>query len=102
MALPSFLHDKDYLYDLDNEKIKVQYVKIVLLTFDEEVIREIQGYATGGSVTVNGSAALRRTISLNMFADEQLNNLENVNNLISINKKFKVYVGYKNMTKKWK
>lgn len=102
MALPSFLHDKDYLYDLDNEKIKVQYVKIVLLTFDEEVIREIQGYATGGSVTVNGSAALRRTISLNMFADEQLNDLENVNNLISINKKFKVYVGYKNMTKKWK
>ena len=50
MALPSFLHDKDYLYDLDNEKIKVQYIKIVLLTFDEEVIIPPEIFATNSFV----------------------------------------------------
>lgn len=101
MAAPNFSRDKEYMYDLDNMSIKTLYVKIILMTFNEEPIREIQGYATGGSITVNGSAALRRTISLQMYADEQINNLENVNNLISINKKFKIYVGYKNMALKW-
>lgn len=37
-----------------------------------------------------------------MYADEQINQLENIDNLISINKKFKVYIGYENKIKKWK
>ena len=97
----TFLQDKEFLYSLDNQKIKNLFVKIVLMTYNEEPIREIQGYATGGSINVNGSAALRRTASLNMYVDEQINNLENINNLISINKKFKIYIGYKTMGRKW-
>ena len=34
---------------MDKEKVKVHYVKIVALTFDEKPIREIQGSISSGS-----------------------------------------------------
>jgi hypothetical protein len=70
---------------------------LVLLTFDEKPVKEIQGVVqNGGSISVNGASALRRTISLTMFADVSNNDLTNIDNLISLNKKVKVFTGYKN------
>ena len=95
------LNDYDFLLSLDKAKIKTQFVKIVLLDFNENPIREIEGKITSGSLGVNGSAAVRRTINFSMLADPRTSDLENLDNEISLNKKIKVYTGYLNPFKKY-
>lgn len=96
-----YLNDMNFLTALDKLRIKSHYAKIVLLSFDEKPIREIQGNITSGNLSVNGSSSVRRTINLTMLADETNSNLENIDNEISINKKVRVYVGYKNPLKSY-
>ena len=91
-----YLDDLDFLTALDKMSIHVKYAKIILLSFDEKPIREIQGNITSGSVSVNGSSAVRRTITHSMLANEGNSNLENIDNEISVNKKVSVLIGYKN------
>lgn len=79
---------------LDEMPVRVLYLKLLLLDFKENPIREIQGISQSGNISINGSAAIRRTISLSMFTTKENNNLEDLNNLISLNKKVKVQVGY--------
>lgn len=86
---------------LDKLNIRTHYAKIILLSFDDKPIREIQGNITAGSLSVNGSSAVRRTISLTMLADEHNSNIEDIDNEISINKKVKVLVGYTNPLKSY-
>ena len=96
-----YMNDMNFLTALDKLRIKSHYAKIVLLSFDEKPIREIQGNITGGNLSVNGSSSVRRTINLTMLADETNSDLENIDNEISINKKVRVYVGYKNPLKSY-
>lgn len=92
-----YLKDQRFLNLLDNNKIKTQYVKIIILDFAENPIREIQGTVqSGGSISVNGASSLRRTCSFTMFASAATNDLTNIDNLISLNKKIKIIIGYKN------
>lgn len=91
-----YLNDLDFLVKLDKLNLRTQYAKIILLSFDEKPIKEIQGNITAGSLSVNGSSSIRRTINLTMLAKQENSNLENIENEISINKKIKVLVGYKN------
>lgn len=91
----------EFLTALDKLHLRTQFAKIVLLSFDEKPIREIQGNITSGSMTVNGSSAVRRTISLTILANEENSNLEDVENEISIKRKVKIYVGYKNPLKSY-
>ena len=86
---------------LDKLNIRTHYAKIILLSFDDKPIREIQGNITAGSLSVNGSSSVRRTISLTMLANEHNSNIEDIDNEISINKKVKVLVGYTNPLKSY-
>lgn len=98
-----YLNDMDFLTQLDKLHMRVQYAKIILLSFkDEEPIKEIQGSITSGNLSVNGSSAIRRTINLTMLASIDNNNLEDIDNEISINKKIKVLIGYDNPLKSYK
>ena len=92
-----YLTDSKFLSMLDEMRIKNHYAKITVLSFvDEKPLREIQGIATAGSITVNGQAALRRTISLTVSGIENENDINNIENIISINKKVKIEVGLEN------
>ena len=92
-----YLTDSKFLSMLDEMRIKKHYAKITVLSFvDEKPLREIQGIATAGSITVNGQAALRRTISLTVSGVENENDINNIENIISINKKVKIEVGLEN------
>ena len=92
-----YLTDSKFLSMLDEMRIKKHYAKITVLSFvDEKPLREILGIATAGSVTVNGQAALRRTISLTVSGIENENDINNIENIISINKKVKIEVGLEN------
>lgn len=97
-----YLQDSEFLLKLDRANVREHWGRLTLLSFAEEPIREIQGLMSSGSLSVNGSAAIRRTISLTMIANEETNNLENIDNLISINKKIKVEVGLTNPFKSYK
>lgn len=79
---------------LESMKVRKTYVKIILLDFEENKIKDIQGIVTQGSINVNGNAAIRRTLTLTMLAFQKNTNIENINNLISLNKKIKVEIGY--------
>ena len=97
-----YLKDKEFLQKLEDMNVKTQYVKLTILDFAEKPVREIQGQVqSGGTINVNGSSSLRRTLSFTMFADVYTNDLTNLDNLISLNKKIKVEIGYKNLIKNY-
>ena len=88
---------------IDKMHIRTQYAKIVLLTFDELPIAEIQGSITSGTLSVNGTSAIRRTISLTMLADATNANIEDATNqmAITIDKKVRIEIGLKNTIKSY-
>ena len=113
-----YLKDADFLRALDNEENKFYWVKIDVLkeisfsnstikeeefgdkkfkTIVERPIESIAGRVLPGStITIDGSSAVRRTCSITFVAEEAENNLTDVENLLSINKKIKIMVGIEN------
>ena len=97
------LNDQIFLNELDKLPIRKQHLRLTLLDFQERPIREIVGIASGnGSLSLNGASTTRRTVSFNILADEDTNNLTNIDNLISLNKKFKVAIGLENSLTEYK
>ena len=96
MALPSFYNDRRFLTQLDNLKIKQQYIKITVLNWQEQPIEEVQGICISGNLNVSGDSSMRRTASLSVLADQKNNNLANMDHLFAINKKCKLELGIKN------
>ena len=93
-----YLKDSAFLKKFDELKLKEQYVKLIVLTFDEMPIQEIQGKVTSGNLTLDGSSGMRRTGNLSMVADEYENDLTDTKHLLSINKKVEVLIGFVNTT----
>lgn len=93
-----YLKNSAFLKKIDEMPLKEQFVKITILDFLENPITEIQGKVTSGSISLNGSSAVRRTANLNMVADDANNDVRSINNLLSINKKIKLEIGFTNMT----
>lgn len=89
-------YDDNFLKKLNKARLRTHYAKVILLTFDEKPVAEIQGEITGGSINVNSSSAIRRTLSLSMLVNESVAKISNVENQISLNKKIQVEIGLKN------
>ena len=96
-----YLKDSIFLKKLDEEKLKEHFVKLIILTFDEMPIQEIQGVITGGNFTLDGSSSMRRTGNLSMIADQYENDLTDTKHLLSINKKVEVLIGFTNTTNQY-
>ena len=97
-----YLKDSFFLKKFDKLKIKEQLVKIIVLTFDEKPIEEIQGKIISGNFSLDGSSGMRRTGNLTMVADEYENDLTDTKHLLSINKKVEVLIGFINTTDQYK
>ena len=98
-----YLQDKRFLKEMDLLNLKEQLVKITVLDWAENPIKEIQGKATGGSINLDGKSSMRRTCNLTMFVQDYEDiNVTSINNLISINKKMLLSVGIINTTEKYK
>ena len=93
-----YLKDSSFLKQFDEIKLKEQFVKITVLTFDEQPIEEIQGRVISGSFNLDGSSSMRRTGNINIIANEYENDLTKTKNLLSINKKIQVLIGFTNTT----
>lgn len=86
------LLDQDFLRELDLKRNKSTYAKIILLTWDENPVYEIQGKITAGSINVDGNSAVRRTCSLTMVSPE----VDITNTHWALKNKFKLEVGIEN------
>ena len=90
--MSNVLLDKQFLKQLDEWPQREIYIKIISLDFAENPRAEIQGVATGGSINVDGSSAVRRTCSLNLVTENQhINEFD-----WALESKFKVEIGLKN------
>ena len=97
-----YLKDSSFLQSVDRLKVKEQYVKITVLDFQENPIQDIQGKVTSGNINLDGKSSVRRTANLSMIADEYINDLSNVEALLSMNKKVELQIGYLNTTDRYK
>ena len=88
--------DKDFLKKLDLDHNKVIYVKLVVLDKEEQPISSIEGRVSQGSISITGTSAVRRTCNLTFLAEETENDLTDIDNLLSIEKRVAIYVGQKN------
>lgn len=104
-----YLENKEFLKRLDIEERKVQYVRITALDFKTEAaIAHLEGIATGGSVNLNGSSNVRRTMSCSLLVKPEglekqgsfekilYSNITEIQNLISLNKKISAEIGFEN------
>ena len=98
-----YLTDTKFLKSIDVLRIKQQYAKINVLSFTtEKVLNEITGNITGGSITIDGSSAMRRTASLSLITNNKKFNDVDIKKLLTINKKIELQVGFKNTTTQYK
>ena len=94
----SYLKDSVFLKKLDLENLKRYYVKIIVLAMDETPIQAIEGKISSGSINIDGNSSMRRTCNLTFLIEEtEDNNLMNIDNLLSINKKIKIEIGIENI-----
>ena len=92
-----YLQDTPFLKELSQQQLKTMYAKIIILDKQELPISDIEGKVTSGSVTINGSSAVRRAGSLSFVAQETDNmKLTDVRHLLSMTRKIKIFVGIEN------
>ena len=93
-----YLQDKAFLKIIDELPIKSQQVRLTVLTLQNKPIAQIEGVATGGSISVNGSSTVRRSGSLSIIADDTNYRITDIDNVIYMNKKVCIEMGYDNTT----
>ena len=92
------LSRRDFLSKIDNFISQKKYVRITLLNWSEEPLKEIQGIITSGNIALDGSSAVRRTLSLTTVVDSESYDIDDAQMDFAINKKIFVEVGIVNKT----
>ncbi len=89
---------REFLKKIDSFVNQKQYVRITLLNWDEEPLKEIQGELTSGTITKDGSSSVRRTCSLSASVGNGDYDIDDADYDFSINKKIFIEIGVKNYT----
>lgn len=94
--------DKEFIKTIDELRVKDILVKITVLNFTtERPIQEIQGRVISGDLSIQTSSPIRRSGSLTVYVDETNDDILNIDNIISINKKVMIELGIKNTTNQY-
>lgn len=96
-----FLNDASFLKQLAGLHIKEYFVKITVLNWEEDEIEDIEGRVISASINIDGNSSIRRTATLSVYIDDINNNITSANNLLSINKKINLQIGFNNTTDKY-
>ena len=88
----------NFFRKVDSMLVQKQYVKITLLSWDEEPLKEIQGELTSGTLTKDGSSSVRRTCSFSASVSGGDYTVEDGEMDFAINKKVFIEIGVKNYT----
>ena len=89
----SALKRRNFLKTIDNFVNQKQYVRLTLLNWNEEPLKEIQGVIASGSLSKDGSSPIRRTCSLTASIDSGEYDIENMSYDFAINKKIFIEIG---------
>lgn len=107
---------QELLKYVDTLQIKQHYMKIELsnpYSSSSNDVFALEGIATQGNISVNGNSAVRRSGSLTMivpdekifgsqFGGKTINKVTQLSNLIAINKRAKISIGYENTGSQYK
>ena len=92
---------RNFLEQIDDFINQKQYIRITLLDWQENGIKEIEGELTSGSITKDGSSTIRRTCNFSCTVDGESYNIDNMDMDFAINKKIFIEVGIKNYTNEY-
>lgn len=92
---------RNFLATIDDFLNQKQYVKITLLNWEEEPLKEIQGELTSGTISKDGTSSVRRTCSLGATISAGEYDVENSEMDFAINKKIFVEIGIKNYSNQY-
>lgn len=90
------LLDRNFLKELDQYHHKDIYAKIVSLNFEEQPIDEITGRISQGSISIDGTSAIRRSCSLTLIT-EHLEGEQLQSYYWGLKTKFKLFIGLNNV-----
>ena len=93
---------RNFLATIDSFVNQKLYVKITLLNWEEEPVKEIAGELTSGTISKDGSSSVRRTCQLSATVSRGEYDVEDVDLDFSINKKMFVEIGVKNYSNLYK
>lgn len=96
-----YLSDADFLKDLSKMPVKTYFVNITILNWNEEPIRTIEGKVISANFNIDGQSSVRRTANLSVALDQDMTQILNTENILSINKKINVQIGYYNNTQSY-
>lgn len=97
-----YLKDTKFLKTFDTSKLKQQFINITVLDNKDNFIQSISGKIINGNINLNGDSAMRRTASFNFLADEYKNDLTDIDNLLSLNKRVEILIGFSNLSNEYK
>lgn len=89
---------RNFLALIDSFINQKQYVKITLLNWSEEPLKEIEGELSSGTLSKDGSSSVRRTCQLSATVSRGEYDVEDSEMDFAINKKIFIEIGVKNYT----
>lgn len=93
---------REFLAQLDDIINQKRYARLTLLNWKEEPLKEIQGEIVSGSLSKDGSSAVRVTGNLTTAVDAGSYSVEDANMDFAVNKKIFIEVGIRNDTNQYK
>ena len=92
---------QQFLYSLNKIINQKQYVKITLLNWEEDPIKEIDGIISSGSISKDGNSTVRRSCNLACSVNGGVYNIDNIEMDFALNKKVFIEIGIENVTNKY-
>ena len=89
------------LEDIQNFANQRQYIKITLLNWEEQPLKEIEGEISSGSISKNADSPVRRTANLSCAVDARSYSVDDGKADFAINKKVFIEIGILNETDKY-
>lgn len=93
----NFLQDKEFLKQINQYRVRIYKAMIRLLDFETETpLAILQGKVVSGNLSIAANSSVRRTCSLTLLADDDTIKIADINNIIAIDKKISLDVGFDN------
>ena len=97
----NYLSDTDFLKELSKIPVKTYFVHITVLSWDEQPVTAIEGRVISANFNIDGQSSIRRTANLSIALDQNMTQIMDAENVLSINKKINVQIGYYNNTQSY-
>lgn len=95
--MADFLTDRSFLLKVNQYKVRTYQAAIMVLDFEtENPIARLEGKVISGNMSVAANSPVRKTGNLSVIFDDQTKRITDINNLIAINKKISLSIGFEN------